>query len=100
MATIEDRTIWALRRVMGPQRDLTPTASLADDLDMDSLDRVELVMELEQEFKIGISDVQGEKLKTWGDVRKLVDKLMAAKARIAEAKLAKAAAAAATTGAD
>jgi acyl carrier protein len=81
MATIEDRTLWALQRVMGPQRDLTPTASLADDLDMDSLDRVELVMEIEQEFKVEVTDEQGDKLKTWGDVRKLVDKLVGAKAK-------------------
>jgi acyl carrier protein len=79
MATIEDRTLWALQRVMGPQRDLTPTASLEVDLDMDSLDRVELVMEIEQEFKVEVTDEQGDRLKTWGDVRKLVDKLVASK---------------------
>jgi acyl carrier protein len=79
--TVADRTERCLVRTMGPQRDLTPTADLEIDLGMESLDRIELVMELEIEFGLEITDEQGDRLKTWGDVRKLVDKLVGAKAK-------------------
>ena len=39
-----------------------------EDLDADSLDIVELVMSLEEEFNLEISDEQVEKIKTVGDV--------------------------------
>ena len=76
--TTQDKLELCLKRVMGPWRDgLTPTASLTDDLGMDSLDRVELVMEIEEQFKVEVSDEQGDKLQSWGDVIKLVNKLVA-----------------------
>lgn len=43
-------------------------ASFKDDLDADSLDVVELVMELEDEFDMEISDEDAEKIVTVGDV--------------------------------
>lgn len=45
-----------------------PEASFKDDLDADSLDVVELVMELEDEFDLEISDEDAEKIVTVGDV--------------------------------
>ncbi|MFC7392520.1 acyl carrier protein [Scopulibacillus cellulosilyticus] len=45
-----------------------PEASFKEDLDADSLDVVELVMELEDEFEIEISDEDAEKIATVGDV--------------------------------
>jgi acyl carrier protein len=42
-------------------------SSLTDDLGADSLDLVELVMALEQEFDLEISDEEAEKIKTVGD---------------------------------
>ncbi len=72
-----ERTERCLYRTIGPlPKDLTPTANLVDDLGFDSLDQVELVMELEQEFKVEVSDVEGDRLKTWGDCIKLVNKLL------------------------
>ncbi|MEQ9363111.1 MAG: acyl carrier protein, partial [Leptospirales bacterium] len=44
-----------------------------DDLGADSLDTVELVMALEEEFGIEISDEDAEKIQTVGDVSKYVD---------------------------
>ena len=41
---------------------LTPEASFSDDLDADSLDLVELVMALEEEFKTEIPDEEAEKI--------------------------------------
>ena len=45
----------------------TPTASIVDDLAADSLDCIELVMALEEEFGIAISEEDAEKLKTIND---------------------------------
>ncbi|PWA13473.1 acyl carrier protein [Pueribacillus theae] len=45
-----------------------PEASFKDDLGADSLDVVELVMELEDEFDMEISDEDAEKITTVGDV--------------------------------
>jgi acyl carrier protein len=42
-------------------------ASFADDLNADSLDLVELIMSLEEEFGIEISDEDAENIKTVGD---------------------------------
>jgi acyl carrier protein len=46
---------------------VTPEASFKDDLGADSLDVVELVMELEDEFDMEISDDEAEKISTVGD---------------------------------
>lgn len=51
---------------------VTTEASLMDDLGADSLDLVELVMALEEEFEIEITDDEGEKLKTVGEVVDLI----------------------------
>ena len=44
-----------------------PEASFKDDLEADSLDVVELVMELEDEFDMEIADEDAEKIATVGD---------------------------------
>jgi acyl carrier protein len=48
--------------------EVTPQASFIDDLGADSLDIVELVMALEEEYEIEISDEDAEKIKTVQDV--------------------------------
>jgi len=48
--------------------EVTITASLIDDLGADSLDVVELVMKMEEEFGIEIPDEEAEKIKTVHDV--------------------------------
>ena len=47
---------------------VTPQASFTNDLGADSLDIVELVMALEEEFNIEIPDADAEKVVTVGDV--------------------------------
>ncbi len=48
-------------------KQLTPDAKFIEDLGADSLDIVELVMALEEEFGIDIPDEDADKLKTVGD---------------------------------
>ena len=47
--------------------DVTMDSSLIDDLNADSLDLVELIMAMEQEFSISIPDEQAERIKTVND---------------------------------
>lgn len=46
------------------EAEITPSASFTDDLGADSLDQVELVMALEEEFDLQISDEDTEKILT------------------------------------
>ena len=48
--------------------EVKPEADLINDLGVDSLDSVELVMAMEEEFNIEISDEDAEGLKTVGDI--------------------------------
>ena len=53
--------------------------SLADDLGADSLDTVELIMALEEEFNIEIPDEDAEKMTTVGDAVRYIDEKAAKK---------------------
>ncbi len=58
------------------EEDVTPEASFVDDLGADSLDTVELVMALEEEFGIEIPDEDAEKITTVKDALEYIkDKL-------------------------
>lgn len=46
--------------------EITTTANFVDDLGADSLDQVELVMAVEEEFEMEISDADAEKIETYG----------------------------------
>jgi acyl carrier protein len=52
---------------------VTPDAKFIEDLGADSLDTVELIMALEEEFGIEVPDDQAEKLLTVGDVTKYIE---------------------------
>ncbi len=54
--------------------DVTEDASFIDDLNADSLDIVELVMALEEEFGISIPDEEAENIKTVGDAVSYIEK--------------------------
>jgi acyl carrier protein len=56
------------------ESEVNPEAHFIDDLGADSLDTVELVMALEEEFGIEISDEDAEKIQTVADVVKFLDK--------------------------
>jgi len=55
------------------EAEVTPEASITDDLGADSLDQVELVMAFETEFNIDIPDEEAEKIKTVGDAVARID---------------------------
>ncbi len=52
---------------------VTMEASITDDLGADSLDIVDLVMSLEEEFDVEIPDDQVENIKTVGDIVKYIE---------------------------
>jgi len=51
---------------------VTPEASFVEDLGADSIDIVELIMALEEEFGITISDEDAQKIRTVGDAVKYI----------------------------
>jgi acyl carrier protein len=64
---IESKVIEIVANQMGTDKaQITRNTSFVEDLNADSLDTVELVMELEDEFETNIPDEQAEKIKTVG----------------------------------
>ena len=55
------------------ESEITDESHFIDDLGADSLDTVELVMALEEEFGIEIPDEDAEKIQTVGDVKKYIE---------------------------
>lgn len=55
-----------------PEEKITMDTTFTNDLEVDSLDKVELVMNLEDEFHIEISDADAENIETITDVVKYV----------------------------
>ncbi|MBM4434771.1 MAG: acyl carrier protein [Chloroflexi bacterium] len=55
------------------EAEVKPEASFVDDLNADSLDLVELIMSLEEEFGMEISDEEAEKIKTVGDAMEYIE---------------------------
>jgi len=71
MATVEEK----IKKIICEQldvaeKDVVPEASFVDDLGADSLDQVELIMAMEEEFDISIPDEDAEKI---GTVQNAVD---------------------------
>lgn len=68
MSNIEDRVKKIVCEQLGAKEDdVTAQASFVDDLGADSLDTVNLVMALEEEFETEIPDEESEKLATVQD---------------------------------
>ena len=76
--SIEDRirTIIATELGVKPEQ-ITPEAKFIEDLGADSLDTVELVMALEEEFGNEIPDEDAEKLTSVGDVIRFIEESQA-----------------------
>ncbi len=59
------------------EEDVVPEASFVDDLGADSLDQVELIMAMEEEFDISIPDEDAEKIRTVQDAINYIKKATA-----------------------
>ncbi|HZS76242.1 MAG TPA: acyl carrier protein [Ktedonobacteraceae bacterium] len=65
MATVQERLKKIIVDQLGvDESEVVPGASFVEDLNADSLDLVELIMSLEEEFKLQISDEDAEKITT------------------------------------
>ncbi len=62
-----------VERLSVNEKDVLKEASFIDDLGADSLDTVELVMALEEEFGLEIPDEEAEKIATVGDAVKYIE---------------------------
>lgn len=75
MASIEERVKQIVAEQLGVDEDqVTSSAAFMDDLGADSLDTVELVMALEEEFDIEISDEDAEKIQKVQDAVDYISK--------------------------
>jgi acyl carrier protein len=73
-STIYDRLKGIVTEQLGvDEEEITPEASFVDDLNADSLDLVELIMSLEEEFGLEISDEDAEKIVTVGDAASYIE---------------------------
>lgn len=75
MASILERVTDIVSEQLGVDKDkISAETSFVTDLGADSLDTVELVMELEEEFDINIPDDAAEKIQTVGQAVEFIEK--------------------------
>lgn len=80
VASVEERVIDIVCENLGVNKEqVTRQTSFQEDVGADSLDIVELVMELEEEFEITIPDEQAEKIKTVGEAIDYIEREQAKK---------------------
>ena len=78
MASIEEKVIEIICEQLDvAKEDVVLDASFVDDLGADSLDQVELIMAMEEEFDVSIPDEDAEKIGTVKDAIDYVNKAMA-----------------------
>lgn len=75
MSKVFDKTKEIIIEQLGLEEDveIVETTSLMEDLEADSLDAVEVIMALEDEFDIEIPDEDAEKFKNIGDIATYVE---------------------------
>ncbi len=77
---IEDKVVQIVSEQLSVDKsEIARETSFVNDLNADSLDTVELVMELEDEFDLTIPDDEAEKLKTVGEAIDYIQKHVAEK---------------------
>lgn len=79
-SSVFDRVQNVVSEQLGVDSDkVTPDAEFVQDLNADSLDLVELIMQLEEEFGVEISDEEAENIVTVGDALEYIQEHTAAK---------------------
>ena len=74
MATLQDKIRSIIASKLGlDESEITPDKNLSNDLGADSLDVVELSMDLEREFNLKFEDADTEKIQTVEDLYKLIE---------------------------
>ena len=74
MASIHERLQKIIVDQLGVEEsEVVPSASFVEDLNADSLDLVELIMSLEEEFQLQISDEDAEKITTVQDAEDYIE---------------------------
>ena len=74
MATLQDKIRSIIASKLGlDENEITPDKNLSNDLGADSLDVVELSMDLEREFNLKFEDADTEKIQTVEDLYKLIE---------------------------
>jgi acyl carrier protein len=74
LMAVEERIKSIIAEQLGVKpEEVTPEASFIDDLGADSLDTVELIMALEEEFGVEIPDEDAEKMTCVGDAIKYIN---------------------------
>ncbi len=75
MASIAEQVIEIVAEQMGVEKEkIMPETSFVNDLRADSLDTVEIVMELEDKFSVSIPDEEAEKIQTVGQAISYIEK--------------------------
>jgi acyl carrier protein len=75
VATVSERVMDIVATQLGVSKEqITPETNFVNDLGADSLDQVELVMELEEEFDINIPDDAAKKIQTVGQAVEYIEK--------------------------
>jgi acyl carrier protein len=75
MSDVYDRVVKLVEKFT--EEAITPESHIIDDLGLDSLDTVELVMALEEEFEIEISDEHAAGIRVVGEISKLLEEGLA-----------------------
>ncbi|MFH1732546.1 MAG: acyl carrier protein [Planctomycetota bacterium] len=72
--SVDDKVFDIVAERMGVKKeDISKETSFITDLGADSLDQVELIMELEDQFDLNIPDEDAEKIQTIGDAVKYIE---------------------------
>ena len=71
--TVEKVTAMLASQLNIDAKKIKPTSKIIEDLGADSLDMIEMLMTLEEEFNISVPDDKAETLKTVADIAKFID---------------------------
>ncbi len=66
-----------------PEDVIAPEKRLREDLELDSLDAVDMIVALEQGLKIRVDEEEAKQIRTVGDIYNFVEKMMARPAAVA-----------------